>query len=109
MAHVAGLLRFDDVAPPGHHEIINIGAGDGTTVRELVAAFEEVTHRRLRTVDTGPRPGDVCGCYCCGDKAARLLGWRPRYGVRDGLRHAMQWEAVRDRVMAGPVTVAGAR
>ncbi len=108
MAHVAGLVRFDDVAPPGHYEIINLGTGSGTTVRELVAAFEEVTHRRLRTVDTDPRPGDVCGCYCCGDKAARLLDWRPRYGVSDGLRHAMQWEAVRDRVMAGPATVAGA-
>ncbi len=108
MAHVAGLLRFDDVAPPGHYEIINIGTGNGTTVRELVAAFEQVTHRRLRTVDTAARPGDVPGCYCCGDKAARLLDWRPTYGIRDGLRHAMQWQAVRDRVLAGAAPAGGA-
>jgi len=108
MAHVAGLLRFDDVAPPGRYEIINVGTGHGTTVRELVAAFEEVTHHRLRTVDTAARPGDVAGCYCCGDKAARLLDWRPKYGIRDGLRHAMQWQAIRDRVLDGRVSVGGA-
>jgi UDP-glucose 4-epimerase len=108
LAHVAGVLRFDAVAPPGHYEVVNIGTGNGTTVRELVTAFEEVTHRRLRTVDGNARPGDVMGCYCCADKAARLLGWRPTFGVHDGLRHAMQWEAVRDRVLTGPMTVAGA-
>ena len=99
-AHVAGVLRFDDVAPPGRYEVINIGTGRGTTVRELVTAFEQQVHHRLTVIDSAARPGDVIGCYARSDKAARLLGWRAQLGVREGLQHAMQWDAVRDQVLA---------
>jgi UDP-glucose 4-epimerase len=109
MAHVAGVLRFDDVAPPGRYETVNIGTGRGTTVRELVSAFEQEVHRRLRVVDGAARPGDVVGSYARSDKAARLLGWRAELGVRDGLHDAMQWDAVRDQILVGRVpTAAGA-
>lgn len=99
-AHIAGVLRLDDVAPPGRYEAVNIGTGRGTTVRELVAAFEQQVHHRLRVVDSAARPGDVIGCYARSDKAARLLGWRAELGVREGLRHALQWNAVRHRILA---------
>jgi UDP-glucose 4-epimerase len=109
LAHVAGVLRFDDLVPPGRYEAINIGTGRGTTVRELVAAFEQEVHHRLRVDDGDARPGDVVGCYARSDKAERLLDWRASYGVREGLRHAMQWDAVRHRILADRVpTGAGA-
>jgi UDP-glucose 4-epimerase len=98
-AHVAGVLRFDELAPQGRYEVINIGTGRGTTVRELATAFEEVVGRPLTIVETAARAGDVVGCYASCDKAVRLLGWRPVFDVRDGLHHAIQWDAVRHRVL----------
>src|SRR5690606_20198349 len=78
-AHVAALRRFDRVvtSDTGGYLVINLGSGSGTTVREMVAAFEEVTGVRLPYRDTDPRPGDVAGAYARADRARRLLGWQP--------------------------------
>ncbi|MFC8722934.1 UDP-glucose 4-epimerase GalE [Kitasatospora sp. NPDC057198] len=92
-AHVAALVRFDDAVAPGAEEryrVVNVGTGSGTTVRELVAAFQEVVGP-IDVREAGPRPGDVIGCYTTGDTARTLLGWRPRLGLADGIRDAMAW------------------
>src|SRR5262249_36718366 len=62
-AHLAGLLRFDEVAATDSYQAVNVGTGRGTTVRDLVAAFEQVVGGPLKTVETEPRPGDGVGCY----------------------------------------------
>jgi UDP-glucose 4-epimerase len=98
-AHVAGLLRFDDVVRDRCYEVVNVGTGRGTTVRELVAAFQEVVGQELTVVETEPRPGDVLGCYTAGEKAATTLGWRARYPLVDAIRHSLEWDAVRDKVL----------
>ena len=101
-AHVAGLLRFDDALPagrPDRYGVVNVGTGRGTTVRELVAAFQEVVGRRLAVVEAEPRPGDVLGCYTGSEKAAAVLGWRARYPIADAIRHSLEWDAVRDKVL----------
>lgn len=98
-AHVAGLRRFDEVVPkdgPGY-QVINLGTGTGTTVWEMVAAFEQVTGRVLRKRETGPRPGDVAGAYTRSDRARRLLDWQPQYSIADGIRDSLRWAEVRDQ------------
>lgn len=100
-AHVAGLLRFDEVVPkdgPGY-EVLNLGTGTGTTVREMVAAFEQVTGRTLAKRETGPRPGDVVGAYTRSDRARQLLQWEPRHSLADGIRDSLRWVAVRDQLL----------
>ncbi|MFI7601573.1 UDP-glucose 4-epimerase GalE [Actinoplanes sp. NPDC049681] len=113
-AHVRALHRFDEVAPPsppGRYEVVNLGTGDGTTVRELIAAFEQVVGCRLETLAAPARPGDVCGNVARSDKAARLLGWHSRLTVSDGIRHALEWETQRRRVLQpqGLVNLAGSQ
>jgi UDP-glucose 4-epimerase len=103
-AHVAGLLAFDRVLRPDaadRYEVVNIGSGQGTTVRELVAAFQEVIERPLNVVEVDPRPGDVVGCYTSSAKAAAVLGWRARYPLVDGIRHALEWDAHRGQILSG--------
>lgn len=96
-AHVAALTRFDIL--PGPVSVINLGTGTGTTVRELLDAFNQVADRPVEAREAGRRPGDVAGAYTRIDRAVRLLGWRPRYDVAEGIRHSLQWAAIRDDVL----------
>lgn len=94
-AHVAALEKFD-VIMTSTNAVINLGTGTGTTVRELVAAFNRVTGDGVRTADAPPRPGDVPGAYTRIDRARRLLGFQPRFSLEDGIRHSLEWAAIRD-------------
>ena len=51
------------------HGAINLGTGEGTTVRELVTAFEEVTGRPLPVEVAPRRPGDSVGAYTRSDRS----------------------------------------
>jgi UDP-glucose 4-epimerase len=102
-AHVQALRRFDDILPPGAgrpYEVINLGSGSGTTVREFVAAFQAAADRPLRVRETGPRPGDQAGSYTRSTRARGLLDWKPEFSVADGIRHSLQWSARRASVLA---------
>jgi UDP-glucose 4-epimerase len=91
-AHVAALQRFDDLPV----DVINLGTGAGTTVRELVDAFNRVVDRPIEVVEAPARPGDVAGAYTRSDRARRLLDWQSRYSVEDGIRHSLEWASLRD-------------
>lgn len=95
-AHVEGLRRFDDVVPAdAGHRVVCLGSGTGTTVRELVHAFEAVIGEPLPHEDAPARPGDVVGAFARNGLAKELLGWEPKYGVEDGIRHSLEWAAIR--------------
>jgi UDP-glucose 4-epimerase len=102
-AHLAALERFDTLlAGPDRYLVINLGTGTGTTVRELLAAFNSVVSEPVASVDAPPRPGDVAGAYTRIDRARRLLEWQPQYSIAEGIRHSLQWAAIReDRLSEG--------
>lgn len=91
-AHVAALQRFDRVAPRADpFQVINIGAGSGVTVRELVAAFQRATGDELHIAAGPRRAGDTVGAYADCRRAATLLGWRAELTLEDGIRDALAW------------------
>ena len=98
-AHVAALTRFGVLSGPV--TVVNVGTGAGTTVRELLAAFNRVADRPVESRDAERRPGDTVGAYTRIDRARRLLGWQPQYDVTEGIRHSLQWAAIRDEVLSG--------
>jgi UDP-glucose 4-epimerase len=98
-AHVAALAAFDEVLGQATSMPINLGTGTGTTVRELVAAFNSVVGRPVETVDAPRRPGDVVGAFTRRDRAKRLLKWEPRYSIAEGIADSLRWSAVRDSVL----------
>jgi UDP-glucose 4-epimerase len=104
-AHVQALRRFDQILPADGDrsvQVVNLGTGDGTTVRELVAAFAEAVGP-LRTRDAPARPGDVAGSFTRSTRSRTLLHWKPEYSVADGIRHSVAWCRVRDEVLGvGP-------
>ena len=98
-AHLAALDRFDTL--PGPALAINLGTGRGTTVRELLGEFNRAVDHPVQVRDAPRRPGDTAGAYTRIDRAEWLLGWAPQYNVRDGIRHSLQWAAIRDEILPG--------
>ena len=94
-AHVAALDRFD--ALPGPATVINLGShhGPGTCRR-----IQPRRRSPIQARDGGRRPGNVVGAYSRIGRAECLLGWRARYDIADGIRHSLQWAAIRDEVLS---------
>lgn len=68
-------------------EAINLGTSCGTSVLELVAAFEKASGVKVNYKITERRPGDIASCYADTEKAEKLLGWKAKYGIEDMCRH----------------------
>lgn len=100
-AHLSALTRFDEVLGGKSSIAVNLGTGTGTTVRELVAAFNGVVDEPVSAVDAPRRPGDTAGGYARNDRATRLLGWQPARSIAEGIRDSLRWAAIRDEVLAG--------
>ncbi len=99
-AHIAALQRFDSVLGADSTVPVNLGTGSGTTVRELVEAFNRVADKPVSAVEAPRRPGDSAGAFTRSDRARRLLRWAPEYSIEEGIRHSLQWAALRDHVLA---------
>ena len=87
--HVAALKSL---SPEGGVHIYNLGTGRGTSVLELVHAFEKVNGVPVPYEVVGRREGDVATCYASCDKAASELGWKAEYGVERMCEDAWRWQ-----------------
>ena len=74
-----------------------MGTGNGTTVKEFVAAFRAASETDLRVRETGPRPGDVAGSYTRSVRAREVLGWSPSFSIEEGIRDSIRWSAIRSQ------------
>lgn len=73
-------------------EVFNLGTGRGTSVLELVDAFQQATGVTVPYVMTGRRAGDAAVCYAGTEKAAQVLHWRARRSLEDMCRDAWRWQ-----------------
>lgn len=73
-------------------EAINLGTGKGSSVLEVVRAFEEASGVEVPLVITDRRPGDIAVCYADASKAKRLLDWEAQYTLRDMCAHSWNWQ-----------------
>ncbi len=89
VGHVAALGKL--AGAPGTH-VYNLGTGRGTSVRELVTAFEEASGRPIPTVVGPRRPGDVAANWCDASKAAADLGWVATRTIADMCRDTWRWQ-----------------
>lgn len=72
--------------------IYNLGTGVGTSVLELVHAFEEANGIKIPYQIVDRRPGDVPECYANADKAYRELGFKTKYNIVDCCRDSWNWQ-----------------
>ena len=87
--HVAAV---DYVNQHAGWEAINLGTGCGTSVLELVHAFEKVNGVPVPHRIAPRRSGDLAFCFANVEKAARLLNWRAEKSVEDMCRDSWRWQ-----------------
>jgi len=66
----------------GSH-IINLGSEKGYSNLEIIRAFEKVTNKKVPFKIIGRRAGDVAKIVATSKKAKKILGWTPKFGLKD--------------------------
>ncbi|WND37626.1 UDP-glucose 4-epimerase GalE [Streptomyces sp. BB1-1-1] len=89
-AHLAAARRLTD-APEGTSLTLNIGRGEGSSVREMVDRILKVTGRQdIAPQVTERRPGDPARVVASADRAHEELGWSARHDLDDMIDSAWQ-------------------
>ncbi len=86
-AHVAAARQLASAAP-GTDLTLNIGRGEGVSVREMIDRINAVTGYGLPPAVTARRPGDPAQVVASADRIAAELGWQARLGVEDMISSA---------------------
>jgi len=80
---------------------VNIGAGQRTSLLELLELVQDVTGRSLAYTHEPGRRGDVRDSVASLERAQRVLGYQPRVPLKEGLQRTWQWFAHEQRLLAG--------
>jgi UDP-glucose 4-epimerase len=91
-AHVVAMERLLDQKNQDSYEVFNLGTGKGSSVLEVVKAFEQVTGMALNYRIVDRRPGDVTAVYADTRKANEVLGWKTVHSLEEALDSAWRWE-----------------
>jgi len=89
MGHLAALKKLSE--KPGL-VIYNLGTGKGTSVFELVHAFEKANNLTIPCVICKRRPGDIGENYADVTKAYEEMGWKAKYSIEEACRDSWNWQ-----------------
>lgn len=70
---------------------INVGTGTGSTVFEMVHAFEKACGKKLPCKVVPRRAGDTVAVWAATELAEKELGWKAKYDVEDMCRDQWNW------------------
>jgi UDP-glucose 4-epimerase len=91
-AHVVSIKRMIENKSKANLEVFNLGTGKGSSVLEIINAFDKVTGEKLNYKIVGRRLGDVESVYADTKLANDELGWKARIGLEETLLSAWNWE-----------------
>ncbi len=74
---------------------LNLGTAHGASVKEVIAAVESVTGKAVPYDLVERRPGDPAALVADYTKAAQVLGWQPKFDLRQTVESAYNWELKR--------------
>lgn len=94
-AHILGL---EYLLKGGESNVFNLGNGNGFSVKEVIAAAQEVTGINISVQECDRRPGDPPSLIGSSEKARKILGWQPIYpDIKDIVTHAWNWHQKRHK------------
>lgn len=91
-AHVVALERLIEHKNTEKVEVFNLGTGKGSSVLEVIQAFEKVNNLKLPYKIVGRREGDITEAYADTTKANEILGWKTESSLEEALESAWKWE-----------------
>jgi len=71
---------------------VNLGSGQGTSVLEMVKAFETASEQRVKLNITDRRPGDLPASWANPSKAEKLLKWKTNKTTSDMCNDIWRWQ-----------------
>ena len=92
--HVVDLAKGHVAAIDGSDKgvsVYNLGTGRGTSVLEMVAAFEKVSGKKLPYAVVGRRAGDLAEVCADPGKAEQELGWKTELTIEDAMRDTLKF------------------
>jgi UDP-glucose 4-epimerase len=91
-AHVVALQRLLEKKNVNKVETFNVGTGKGSSVLEVITAFEKISNQKLPFKIVGRREGDITEAYANTDNANTVLGWQAQSSLEEALSSAWKWE-----------------
>lgn len=91
-AHVKAIRRLVEKKNKKNYEIFNLGTGRGSTVLEVILAFEEATGITIPYQIKERRAGDIIEAFADNRLAKKELDWEPTISLETSLRNAWKWE-----------------
>ena len=91
-AHVVALQRLLNKKNQEKVETFNLGTGTGSTVLEVIHAFEKISEKKLQYKIVDRREGDITSAYANTYKANTVLGWKAESTLEEAIASAWKWE-----------------
>lgn len=91
-AHVSALNLLLKQPEGRYYDFFNIGTGKGSSVLEVITAFEEATGLKVDYAIKPRREGDVVAVYADCTKSKQILGWQTEKTLKDALGDAWNWQ-----------------
>jgi UDP-glucose-4-epimerase GalE len=88
----AHILAIKHLANGGESGAFNLGTGRGYSVREIIAAVEKHSGRKVPAREKGRRAGDPERLVAGAERASHVLGWRPVHDLDSIVATAWAWE-----------------
>ena len=74
-------------------EIFNLGTGTGSSVLDVIHAFEQACGHELPYKICPRRAGDIAANWCDASKAERMMGWKAQFDIADMCRDSWNWQS----------------
>lgn len=91
-AHICAMKRLLQGNNKEKMEYFNVGTGKGSSVLEVIKAFEKANQTKVKYRIVARREGDITAAYANTDKANDVLGWKATLGLEEALSSAWKWQ-----------------
>jgi len=91
-AHIAALERLINHQNKEKFEFFNVGTGVGSSVLEVINAFEKANNLKLNYKIVDRRPGDITAAYADTHIANTELNWKSEINLETAMKSAWEWQ-----------------
>jgi UDP-glucose 4-epimerase len=91
-AHVKALAYLIKQNQAPFYDYFNIGSGEGSSVLQVINAFEKATGKKVNYEVRDRRAGDITSVYASTEKSNKILDWKAKRSLEESLKDAWAWQ-----------------